>query len=403
MSTFRNDFPLLTEQSELIYLDSAATSQKPESVINAISNFYSTKNANPHRGGYKLSIDASTAFEEARNTISTFVKANENTYRTIFTKNATEAINLVAYSLSGTYLKKGDTVLCTVMEHHANLVPWQQLAKQFEYNVEFVPILDSGELDLETAKKLLQKKPKLFCFTHCSNVLGTINPAKILCNLAHENNALVLIDGTQAVPHFPVDLLEINADFYTFTGHKMLGPTGVGTLVTNINSTKLLRPFLFGGDMIDRVTLEDSTFQEAPRGLEAGTQPVSSIIGLAAACKYLSKITIEKVREHELSLMEKCLSELGKISGIKTYGVKNIENRSGVVSFNIDGVHPHDASAIFDSMKICVRSGDHCAQPLMKILGMKGGLRASFYIYNTLSDIDALIDGIKKTKKIFQV
>ena len=368
-------------------------------VLDALTDFYTRTNANVHRGGYTLSHEASEVFEEARSSIATFIGATSD--EVIFTKNATESINLVSYSLAKRYLKPGDEIVVTRMEHHANFVPWQRLVEERGCIFKTVLLKPDGTLDIESFKSTLGPKVKLVAFTHCSNILGTINPVKHLAALAKECGALVVVDGAQAVPHLAVDVKDIDCDFYAFSGHKMLGPTGVGVLYGRMSLLEKIDPFLFGGDMISEVTLEATTFNDPPRKFEAGTPNAAQAVGLAAAVRYLNTIGMADVRSHEKGLLSYAFNELEQLGGIAIYGPRDPEMKSGVISFNMEGVHPHDVASVLDTFGVCVRSGDHCGQPLMRELGIRGTLRASVYLYNTRGDIDVMIEGLRKAKKIF--
>ena len=384
-----------------MYLDNAATTQKPRQVIDSIVNYYENFNSNVHRGSYSLSVESSEAWEKARATVASFINAKQ-AEELIFTRNASESLNLVANCLFRSRLKAGDEVIVTRMEHHSNLVPWQQLAIPAGVKVHYVKILPGGLLDLDDFESLLSKKVKVAAFTHCSNILGTINPVKELCKKAHEVGALCVVDGAQSAPHMKVDVQDIDCDFYAFSGHKMLGPLGIGALYGRFEILDELPPFLFGGDMILTVSLEETIFNSVPRKFEAGTPNVCGAIGFAAAVDYLNGIGMPAVIEHEHEILSYAVAQLKEIPGVTVYGPEDLSKRSGVLSFNVEGVHPHDVAAVLDTYGVCVRSGDHCGQPLMKELGIKGGVRASFYIYNTLSEVDLLVEGIKKVKSIFK-
>ena len=383
----------------LVYLDNAATSQKPTAVIDAIVDFYSNHNANVHRGSHTLSNEASTLWETARNDIAGFINASPDNI--VFTRNATESLNLVAYTMFRSGLKAGDEVVVTRMEHHSNLVPWQQLGDATGVKVHYARVTPEGALDMEDFRKLLTGNVKVVAFTHCSNILGTINPVKELTRMAKEHGCIVVVDGCQATPHLAVDVKDIGCDFYAFSGHKMLGPTGIGVLWGRRALLEQLPPFLYGGDMISTVSLESTTFNVVPRKFEAGTPNVAGGIGLAAAVRYLQAIGMDAVRAHEKKLLACAIGRIKELKGVTLYGLEDLDHRSGVLSFNIDRVHPHDVAQVMDGLGIAVRSGDHCGQPLMKELGIKGGVRASFYLYNTEAEIDRFIEGILKVQKIF--
>ena len=402
VEAIREDFPVLKRrigQHSLVYLDNAATSQKPRQVIDAISSFYGECNANVHRGSHTLSNEASVLWERARKTIAKFVNASPDDV--IFTRNATESLNLAAYTLFRSVLRPGDEVVVTRMEHHSNLVPWQQLAIDRGITVKYARVTSGGLLDMEDFRRLLNGRVKIAAFTHCSNILGTVNPVKEITSLVKEAGAIAVVDGCQAVPHMKVDVQDIGCDFYAFSGHKMLGPTGIGVLWGRHQMLDQLPPFLFGGDMISSVSLESTTFNLVPRKFEAGTPNVAGGIALAEAVRYLDSVGMESVRAHEKELLSYALKRMKEIPGLILYGPEDVDLRSGVLSFNIDGVHPHDVAQILDDMGVAVRSGDHCGQPLMKELGLRGGVRASFYLYNTLEEVDVLIEGVRKVREIF--
>ncbi len=414
----RADFPILNRRvngKPLVYLDNAATSQKPQQVLAAMDEYYRRHNANVHRGIHTLSVEATEMYESARNNVATFVGANDPS-EIVFVRNATEAINLVAYSWGRLNISKGDEIVLTIAEHHSNFVVWQQLAAENGAILKIIPILDNGELDYLAFKKALTKKTKLVTFFHVSNVLGTINDVCNLTSIIHNLSpkAKILVDGAQAVPHMPVDVSRLGCDLYVFTGHKMLGPTGVGVLWGKRELLESMSPFLFGGEMISKVSVEKTTWNELPWKFEAGTPNIAGVIGLSAAVDYLSKIGVENVRKHEIELTNYALERLSKISEVTVYGSsrgassgstqgRSSNNRSGVISFNIGPIHAHDVASILDSEGIAVRSGHHCAQPLVDFLGVSSIARASFYIYNTKEDIDRLVEGILKVKKTFHL
>ena len=408
----RKDFPILYRDirgKKLIYLDNAATSQKPKQVIEAISNHYSLHNANVHRGVHKLTEEATEAYEAARKKIALFVNAGDSR-QIIFVRNATEAINLVAYAWGRKNIGKGDEILLTEMEHHSNLVPWQQLAKEKGARLKFISVNTNGELELNKLEGLITEKTKLVGMVHVSNVLGTINPVKqIVERIRKVNpNTKILIDGAQAVPHIPISIQHINPDFYAFTGHKMLGPAGIGVLYAKKAILEEMGPFLFGGDMISRVSLEGSTWNYLPWKFEAGTPNIEGAIGLGAATDYLKSIEMKAAREHEKGLTDYALEKLHEVKNLEIYGSKDIEKRIGVISFNIvkDGkmaIHPHDLVSILDAEGIEARSGRLCAEPLLSKLKIEAAARVSFHVYNTREEIDAVIPAIEKAKKIFKL
>lgn len=398
----RQDFPIFERKigsKPLVYLDNAATSQKPIQVIEAITSYYTDSNANVHRGSHTLSNEASALWEGARETIGRFINAGADDL--IFTRNATESLNLVAYTLFQSVLKPGDEILTTRMEHHSNLVPWQQLALLKDVKVHYVRVTPEGLLDEDDFRKILARGVKVAAFTQCSNILGTITPVEKLTRLAKEAGAIVVVDGCQAAPHMSVDVKAIGCDFYAFSGHKMLGPTGIGVLWGHSSILEQIPPFLFGGDMISTVCLESTTFNTVPRKFEAGTPNIAGGIGLGAAVKYLERIGMDNIRAHEKELLGYAVQQLKEVPGVIFYGTPDIERRSGVLSFNLEGIHPHDVAQILDTRGIAVRSGDHCGQPLMNELGIKGGVRASFYLYNTIEEVDALIEGLHAVRKLF--
>jgi cysteine desulfurase/selenocysteine lyase len=401
----RADFPILgttVHGLPVIYLDSAATSQKPLAVIEAMNDFYRSCNANVHRGIYEFSERSTDAYEAARAKVARFINAPE-AREVIHTRNATEAINLVAYSWGRQNVKAGDLIVTTELEHHANLVPWQRLAQDTGARLEFVPITDEGLLRLEVFEELLRQGPKLVAFTHVSNTLGTINPVAEMTALAHAAGAVVLVDGAQAVPHLPVDVQALDVDFYVFSGHKMLGPTGSGALWGRRSLLEAMPPFLFGGDMIREVTLRKATFNELPWKFEAGTPDIAAAIGLGAAVDYLTGLGMDRVRAHERDLVAYALETIDeKVPGITLYGPMDPDRRGGVVPFNLPDIHPHDVAQLLDRAAICVRAGHHCTMPLHERLNLAATARASFSVYSTRSDIDALVTGLRDVQRIFQ-
>lgn len=402
----KKDFPILNRQingRRLVYLDSGATSQKPEVVINAISDYYRNHNANVHRGVHVLAEEATELFENARKTVADFIGVKQE--EIVFVRNTTEAINMVAYAWGRKNVGKGDEVATTIMEHHSNFVPWQQLVIERRAEFKVWDIEDNGTLDLDKISEVVNSKTKIFAVTHVSNVLGTINDVKEIVKRAKRINPdiLVLVDGAQAVPHMKVNVGELAADFYAFSGHKMMGPMGIGVLYGKKEVLENMPPFLMGGGMIREVSIERTEFREVPVRFEAGTPDVASAVGLSAAVKYLKKMGMENVREHEKELTKYCLEELGKVEGITIYGPKDVEKRAGVVSFNFKNVHAHDVAQILDSVGVCVRSGHHCAMPLHTRLGISASTRASMYVYNDKADIDRLMEGLDKVKKVFSI
>lgn len=397
----RADFPIMSRTvhgKPLVYLDSAATSQKPQAVLDAMDEYYCTTNANIHRGVYELSEMATEQYEKARARIAKFINA-KSSKEIVYTRNTTEALNLVAYTWARANLSKGDAVLLSKMEHHSNLVPWLILKAECGIEIRYLDVDDNGLLVLDNLEEQL-KGVKLVSITQMSNVLGTINPVDYIIAKAHEAGALVMLDAAQSVPHIPVDVQALDADFFTFSGHKMCGPTGIGILYGKRKLLEAMPPFLGGGDMIAMVTLDGFTTNELPWKFEAGTPAIAEAIGLGAAVNYLSGIGMENVHAHEKELTAYALQRMGDLPGVKVYG-PDVEHKGGVVSFAIEGVHPHDVATILDSEGIAIRAGHHCCQPLMHHLNVPALSRASFYIYTTREEIEALIEGVQKVQKIF--
>lgn len=401
----REDFPILKRQvhgKRLVYLDSGASSQKPASVLEAMDRYYQTSHANVNRGVYVLSEEATEAMEQARHKVARFIRA-KSAKQVIFTRNATESINLVAYSWGNANIHAGDVLLLTEMEHHANLVPWQVLAARTGARLEFVPVTDDGLLDQsEYARLLEQTHPKLVAFTAMSNVLGTITPAKAMIAQAHAAGALALLDGAQSVPHLPTDVQDLDCDFLVFSGHKMLGPTGIGVLYGRRELLEAMPPFLTGGDMIREVHLRSATWNDLPYKFEAGTPAIAESVGLAAAVDYLNALGMEFVQHHEQEVTRYALERLGAVEGLTIYGPPAAQ-RGGVVSFTLGDIHPHDLAQILDNEGVCVRAGNHCAQPLIEKLGLPATARASFYIYTMPEEIDALAEALEQAKTIFSL
>ncbi len=399
----RNDFPTLGREIrpgvQLVYLDSAATSQKPKVVIDAMTDYYLNHNANIHRGIHVLAEEATAAYEGARKKIARFINARY-TREVIYTRNATESINLVVFTWGRKFLQRGDLVIMTEMEHHSNLVPWQMLAEEKGLRLEFIPVNDEGLLDLQVYYRLLEQKPRLVTFVHMSNVLGTINPAKEVIASAHQAGALALVDGAQSVPHFPVDVQDLDADFLAFSAHKMAGPTGIGILYGKEALLNKMPPFMGGGDMIKKVHLRDFVPNDLPYKFEAGTPAIAEAIGFGAAVDYLTEIGMENVALHERELTLYALESLSEISGVKVLGPSSA-NKGGVAAFTLDGIHPHDIAQVLDSEGIAVRAGHHCAMPLHDKLQIQASTRASFYLYNNTADIDRLAAAVRKVKTIF--
>jgi cysteine desulfurase/selenocysteine lyase len=398
----REDFPILRRKvhgKPLVYLDNAATTQKPNAVIDTLRIYYETHNSNIHRGVHTLSYEATQMYEEAHEKVARFIGAPEKR-SIVFTRNATESINLVAYAWGLKNLKKDDEVLITLMEHHSNIVPWQMLRDRSGIRLKYISVDKNGELEIDALPGLLTERTKLVSVVYASNVLGTINPVKRIADAAHEAGALVLIDAAQSAPHLPVNISDIGCDFLAASGHKMMGPTGTGFLYAKPKLLEKMDPFLYGGDMIEKVTVERSTWNELPWKFEAGTPDIGGGIALGAAVDYLTALGLDNVSAYEDELLEHALGRLSEHEWIKVYGHGGGE-RVGVVSFNVEGVHPHDVAGVLDEEGIAVRSGHHCAQPLMAHLGMDYAVRMSFYLYNTKEEIDLAVEAIKKAKKIF--
>ena len=403
-AALRADFPILRRVIHgrpFVYLDSASSSQKPQVVIDAMTDYYEQHNANVHRGIYTVAEEATAAYEAARVDVARFINAPDS-HEIVFTRNATEAINLVAYSWGRRNVGRGDQIILTEMEHHANLVPWQLLAQEVDGDLEFIPITDDGILRLDVFEVLLRLKPKLVAFTHVSNTLGTINPVREMVDMAHAAGALVLIDGAQAVPHVSVDVQALDCDFYAFSGHKMLGPMGSGALWARREILEAMPPFLAGGDMIREVHLRRSEFNEIPYKFEAGTPAVGDAVGLGVAARYLEAIGMDAVRDHERELVAYALDVLPReIPGIELYGPMDPDGRGGVVPFNLPGIHPHDVAQVLDRSGIAVRAGHHCTMPLHERLDLAATARASFSVYTTTDDIDALVAGLQDVQRVF--
>lgn len=416
----KRDFPLLM-QNNIAYLDSAATTQKPMQVINAISEYYKNANANPHRGAYKLSLESTKVYDEARKKVAKFINAKSEN-QIVFTRNATESLNLIAYSYGLNNLGSKDKIVLSIMEHHSNLVPWQYVSRKTDSTLEYMYINKAGEITDEEIDSKIVEGTKIVGITHVSNVLGTINPIEKIIKKAHSVGAIAVVDASQSVPHMKIDVQKLDADFLVFSGHKMLAPLGIGVLYAKSEILEEMKPFLFGGDMIEYVYEQNATFAEVPTKYEAGTQNVEGAVGLSAAIDYLNNIGMDKVQTIEKELTKYALEELQKLAFVTIYGSggtentetfsdsnnvrsagwNNIENKqAGVISFNVNGVHPHDVASVLDSENVCIRSGNHCAQPLLRFMGLESTCRVSFYIYNTKEDVDKLIDALYKTKKLF--
>lgn len=396
----RAEFPLLASEPDLVYLDSAATSQKPRAVIDAIHAHYEHDNANPHRGAYALSVRATERYHASRERVARFLGAGDPDCL-IFTRGTTESLNLVAAAWGRANISSGDEIVVTGAEHHANFVPWQQLALEQGARLRICELDDHGRVDLAELAALLGPRTRVVAFHHVSNVLGTIAPVRVIAELAHSVGALAVCDGAQGAPHLPVAFDELGVDFYAFSGHKLCGPMGVGALVGRRDLLESMPPYMMGGDMIEFVYDDRSSWNTIPHKFEAGTPNVSGAVGLAAAVDFLDAIGLDAVRAHERVLVDEACARLAAIDGVTIYGPPPGEERSGVVSFNIGDIHPHDLSSILDARKVCIRAGHHCAQPLMRRLGVPATARASFYVYNSAADIDALIAGVESARELF--
>ena len=397
---FKDEFPILQER-KISYLDSGATTQKPQCVINVIESYYKECNANPHRGAYSLSIESTEKYESTREKIAKFINAR-NREEIIFSKNATESLNLIAYSYGLDNLKKDDEVVLSIMEHHSNLVPWQYVTKKTNSKLKFMYINKEYELSKEEIESKITDKTRVVGITHVSNVLGTINNVKEIIKYAHKKGAVVIVDASQSIPHMKIDVQDLDADFLVFSGHKMFAPLGIGVLYGKKELLNKMTPFLMGGDMIEYVYEQNTTFAPLPNKFEAGTQNVEGVIGLGAAIDYIEKIGYKEIQNVEDAITKYAVNELSKLDFLELYITPHLENHSSVISFNIKGVHPHDVASILDSNGVCVRSGNHCAQPLLRYLGMDSTCRASFSIYNTKEDVDNLVEALKKVYKMFE-
>ena len=398
VENLKQDFPIL---QNITYLDSGATTQKPNYVIEKINEFYKKYNANPHRGAYTLSMEATEIYENTRTKIAKFINAKHRE-EIIFSKNATESLNLLAYSYGLENVEKDDEIVISIMEHHSNLVPWQNVAKQKQAKLNYMYINENYELSKEEIESKITDKTKIVGITHVSNVLGTINNVKEIIKYAHKKGAVVVVDASQSIPHTKIDVQDLDADFLVFSGHKMLAPLGIGVLYGKKELLNKMNPFLMGGDMIEYVYEQDTTYAPLPNKFEAGTQNVEGVIGLGAAIDYIEKIGYDKINVIEDEVISYAREELSKLNYLDLYLTPNKENHSGVISFNIKGVHPHDVASILDSENVCVRSGNHCAQPLMRYLGIDSTCRASFYLYNTKEDVDKLVSSLEKAFNLFK-
>lgn len=401
INKIREDFPILLEEingHQLVYLDNGATTQRPSVVINAVKNYYENSNANPHRGAHTLSIKATDIYEGTREKVRKFINA-KSTSEIIFTKNSTEALNLLANSYGLNFLEKGDEILISIAEHHSNLIPWQQIAKRKSLKLKYVYVNDEGRIEKEKLEEALNENTKIVSIAHMNNSLGVINEIEYIIEKAHEVGAIAIVDGAQSVPHMGVDVQRINADFLVFSGHKMLGPMGIGVLYGKEEILEKMPPFLFGGDMIEYVSEEETSFAELPYKFEAGTQNVEGAAGLSAAIDYIEDLGFDFIKSVEEDLTMYALQELKKIPYIDIYGPLDTTNRGGIISFNVKDVHPHDVATILDSYGVAIRAGHHCAQPFMKYMNLNSTCRISFYFYNTREEVDIFIEAIKSVRK----
>jgi cysteine desulfurase / selenocysteine lyase len=397
----RKDFPALSltpNDKPLIYLDNGATTQKPLKVINALKDYYEKFNANPHRGAHYLSVTATQLYEDSRETVRSFINA-KSPRELIFTRNATESLNLLAYSYGMTNINEGDEIVISIMEHHSNLIPWQQVAKSKKAILKYLYIDDEGYIKENEIYEKITDKTKLVGITHISNALGTINPVEKIIEHAHEKGAVVIVDGSQSIPHKKVDVRAMDADFLVFSGHKMLGPMGIGVLYGKEELLDKMPPFLYGGDMIEYVQEQETTFAELPFKFEAGTQNVEGALGLREAILYLQEIGLDRIEAIEKDLTSYALKKMSELPIVEIYGPKDLDHRSSVISFNVKDVHPHDTASILDAYGVAIRAGHHCAQPLMKYMNLNATARASFYFYNTKEEIDIFIESLKNVRK----
>ncbi len=404
VAAIRQDFPILDEEAygqKVAYLDNGATSLRPEPVVQAMLDYYHKYNANIHRGVYRWCEEATRGYEAAHRKVANFI--NGNPREVIFTRNTSESINLVAYSWGRANVQEGDEIVSTVIEHHSNLVPWQVLAAEKKATLRFIPMTADGRLDLTNLDQIINEKTKLVAFTHMSNVLGTISPVAEIVRRAHQVGAVVLLDGAQSAPHMPVDVQALDCDFYAFSGHKMLGPTGVGVLWGRRTLLEAMPPFMTGGDMIRDVTLTRSTWNDLPWKFEAGTPAIAEGIGLGASVDYLTGLGMDKVRQHEIELTAYALEKMQDIPDLTIYGPLQAVDRGGIISFNLGEVHPHDLATLLDREAIAVRAGHHCCQPLIELLETSATTRASFYVYNTPQEVDRLVEALHKARKIFKL
>ena len=400
----RQDFPILFQEvndEPLVYLDNAATTQKPKAVLDALKDYYEHENANVHRGVHTLAERATHSYEAAREKVRSFINASE-TAEVLFTRGTTTSLNWVARSFGEQFIHEGDEILISYMEHHSNVIPWQQLAKKTGASLKYIELTEEGFLDMEKAKELINSNTKIVSIAHVSNVLGVINPVEELAQMIHEQGGILVVDGAQSTPHMAIDVQQIDCDFFAFSGHKMCGPTGIGVLYGKRKWLEQMEPVEFGGEMIDFVELYDSTWKELPWKFEAGTPNIAGAIALGHAIDYLEAIGMENIHHYEEELVAYVLPKLQQIEGLKIYGPQDPAKRTGVIAFNLDGLHPHDVATVLDMEGVAVRAGHHCAQPLLKYLQVAATARASFYFYNTKQDADRLVDAILSTKEFFQ-
>ncbi|MEQ7018648.1 cysteine desulfurase [Enterococcus avium] len=403
-STIRKDFPILFQEvndEPLVYLDNAATTQKSTQVLDVLRDYYEHDNANVHRGVHTLAERATADYENSREKVRAFINAKE-TAEVLFTRGTTTGLNWLARSYGDAFIKEGDEIVISYMEHHSNIIPWQQLVERKGAVLRYLPLTDQGFIDMTAAKDIINEKTAIVSLAYVSNVLGVINPIKELAEMAHANNAVMIVDGAQAAPHMAVDVQALDADFFAFSGHKMCGPTGIGVLYGKRQWLEQMEPVEFGGEMIDFVNLFDSTWKELPWKFEAGTPNIAGAIALGAAVDYLNEIGMENIHRYEQELVDYVLPKLHEIDGITTYGPQDPKHHTGVIAFNLDGIHPHDVATALDMEGIAVRAGHHCAQPLMNYLNLPATARASFYFYNTKEDADRLIEAIQATKEFFK-
>jgi len=403
IADLREDFPILKQNINghpLVYLDSAATSQKPNAVIDALSRYYHEDNSNVHRGVHTLGSRATEAYELAREKVAVFINA-PSPEQIIFTRGTTESLNMVAYGYARIRLVAGDEIVLTPAEHHSNLIPWQQVARVTGATLKYIPMQADGTVSLEDVRQTITPATKLVAMAHVSNVLGTIHPIRQIADMAHAVGALMVVDGAQSVPHMPVDVEELDCDFLAFSGHKMCGPTGIGVLYGKRKWLDEMEPTYFGGEMIDIVELHQSTWKDAPWKFEGGTPIIAGAIGLGAAIDYLSEVGMDAIRDHDKTLTTYALEQMRSVEGIEIYGPLDAAHRGGLVTFNLPGIHPHDVSTVLDAEGIAIRAGHHCAQPLMRMLNVSSTARASFYLYNTEADVDALVQALASTKEFF--